>query len=351
MRVMKETMARFDRWYGPYPYPQITVVDPPHGGSEAGGMEYPMLITGDTTWWLPDGIRLVELVVEHEFGHQYWYAMVATNEFEDAWLDEGINSYTECKVLNDIFGKDKSAIDLWGITGGDDGLQRDTYLSATDRDPLTRRAYEYLNFASYGDVTYGKTATVLLTLEKVIGEETLQRALRTYFLKYRFKHPTSEDFLKTVEEVSGQDLRWFYDQAVYGTQLLDYEILRANSDVTDWDRSSKSELDPRRELFQTSVVVHRKGDFVFPVDVQVQFENGETVTDHWDGKDRWHRFSYLKNSRITSAQVDPAYAIPLDKDFYNNSVLKPGDHAARNKLAHYWIVFVQFLSQLLAWLT
>ena len=351
MRVMKETMARFDRWYGPYPYPQITVVDPPHGGSEAGGMEYPMLITGDTTWWLPDGIRLVELVVEHEFGHQYWYGMVATNEFEDAWLDEGINSYTECKVLDDIFGKDKSALDLWGITGGDDGLQRDTYLSATDRDPLTRPAYEYLNYASYGDVTYGKSATVLLTLEKVIGEETLQRALRAYFLKYRFKHPTSEDFLKTVEEVSGQDLRWFYDQAVYGTQLLDYEILRANSDVTDWDRSSKSELDARRELFQTSVVVHRKGDFVFPVDVQVQFENGETATEHWDGKDRWHRFSYLKNTRILSAQVDPAYAIPLDKDFYNNSVLKPGDHAARNKLTHYWIVFVQFLSQLLAWLT
>jgi hypothetical protein len=170
-------------------------------------------------------------------------------------------------------------------------------------------------------------------------------------LKYRFKHPTSEDFLKTVEEVSGQDLRWFYDQAVYGTRLLDYEILRANSDVTDWDRSSKSELDARRELFQTSVVVHRKGDFVFPVDVQVQFENGETATEHWDGKDRWHRFSYLKNTRILSAQVDPAYAIPLDKDFYNNSVLKPGDHAARNKLTHYWIVFVQFLSQLLAWLT
>jgi len=69
------------------------------------------------------------------------------------------------------------------------------------------------------------------------------------------------------------------------------------------------------------------------------------------GKDRWHRFSYLKNSRITSAQVDPAYDIPLDKDLYNNSVLKPGDHAARNKLTHYWIVFVQFLSQLLAWLT
>ena len=80
----------------PHPYKQITVVDP--ADLRAGGMEYPTLITGDTTWWMPEGLRLVELVVEHEFGHQYWYGMVATNEFEDAWLDEGINSYTECGI-------------------------------------------------------------------------------------------------------------------------------------------------------------------------------------------------------------------------------------------------------------
>jgi hypothetical protein len=189
----------------------------------------------------------------------------------------------------------------------------------------------------------------LLTLEKVIGEETLQRALRAYFLKYRFKHPTSEDFLKTVEEVSGQDLRWFYDQAVYGTQLLDYEILRANSDVTDWDRSSKSEIDARRELFQTSVVVHRKGDFVFPVDVQVKFENGETATENWTAKT-------VAPVLLSEELADPFRANRSGvchssrQGFYNNSVLKPGDHAARNKRT-YWIVFVQFLSQLLAWLT
>ena len=187
MRIMQDTMKRFDEWYGPYPYKQITVVDP--GDIRAGGMEYPMLFTGDITWWMPDGLRLVEQVVEHEFGHQYWYGMVATNEFEDAWLDEGINSYTECKILDDILGKDKSAMDLWHITESDISSQRNGYLSAPDFDPMTR---------------------------------------------YRFTHPTKEDFLKTVEEVSGQNLRWFYDQAVYGTNVLDYEIFRARSDRLDW---------------------------------------------------------------------------------------------------------------------
>ena len=63
---------------------------------------------------------------------------------------------------------------------------------------------------------------MLLTLEKVIGEDTLRQALHTYFMRYRFTHPTGEDFLKTIEEVSGKDLRWYFNQAVYGTQILDY---------------------------------------------------------------------------------------------------------------------------------
>ena len=116
-------MKRFDDWYGPYPYAQITVVDPPHGAGEAGGMEYPTFITGDSGWFIPKGVHLIDLVTEHEFGHQYWYGMVATNEFENGWLDEGINSYTEVKVIDNIYGPDASVINL---LGGTTGRARDT---------------------------------------------------------------------------------------------------------------------------------------------------------------------------------------------------------------------------------
>jgi len=350
MRILRETMKRLDQWYGPYPYKQITVVDPPHGGLGAGGMEYPTLITGDTTWWMPEGARLVALVVEHEFGHQYWYGMVATNEFEDAWLDEGINSYTECKVLDDIFGKDTSALSLWGLTAGDAAMQRNSYLSSADQDPLARFAYQYMSIGSYDDITYGKTATVLFTLEKIIGEDTLRRALRTYFMRYRFTHPTKEDFLKTVEEVSGQNLRWYFDQAVYGTQVLDYEILRASSDRVDWYQKNAGEEKKGETLYRTMVLVHRKGDFIFPVDVAVKFDNGETTLEHWDGRDRWVRFTYEKKARIVSAEIDPQHQVVLDKDLFNNSHTENGSEAARHKLTHYWMVFTQFASQWLAWL-
>ena len=348
MRIMQQTMKRFDDWYGPYPYKQITVVDP--GSVRAGGMEYPTLITGDTTWWMPEGLHIVEEVVEHEFGHQYWYGMVATNEFEDAWLDEGINSYTECKILDDILGKDTSELNLWKITGSDISSQRNGYISIPDFDPMTRFAYQYANSASYGEITYGKSATVLYTLEKVIGEETLKRALRTYFMRYRFTHPTKKDFLKTVEEVSGQNLHWFYDQAVYGTQVLDYEIVSARSDRLDWYVEKQPEEKKGETLYEDTILAHRNGDFVFPVDILVKFDNGESATEHWDGKDRWTRYTYHKKAKVVSAEIDPEHKIWLDKNFFNNSYVTEEDTRARWKIMNYWTWAAQMLAQCLSWL-
>jgi len=348
LRIMQETMERFDQWYGPYPYKQITVVDP--GDFRAGGMEYPTLITADDIWWWPRDNYLFEEILDHEFGHQYWYGMVATNEFEDAWLDEGINTYTECKTLDDILGKDTSMLSMWRLTESDISSQRNSYLGTADFDPMTRFAYLYATGASYGDVTYGKSATVLYTLEKVIGEQTLKRALRTYFMRYRFTHPTTEDFLKTVEEVSGQDLRWFFNQAVYGTSILDYEISRAQSDRLDWYAKMPLEEKKGETLYRTQVLVHRKGDFVFPTDLLIKFDNGESVTEHWDGKDRWVRYSYDKKARLVSAELDPEHAVLLDRNFFNNSYVEQEDARARWKIINYWTWLTQLLSQCLSWL-
>src|SRR6202166_4551656 len=140
-------------------------------------MEYPTFITGDSNWFIPKGVDLPEIVVEHEFGHQYWYGMVATNEFEDAWLDEGINSYTEAKVLDSILGPRTSILNIAGVTLGEREAQRLGYISAADLDPIAQKAYEYYSYNSYGGITYGKTASVLLTLEAIIGEDTMQKAM------------------------------------------------------------------------------------------------------------------------------------------------------------------------------
>jgi hypothetical protein len=354
-KITRETLDRFEKWYGPYPYKTLTVVDP-EPDSAAGGMEYPTFITGDSSWFMPEGLNLPEVVVEHEFGHQYWYGMVATNEFEDAWLDEGINSYTEIKVLDSILGKNKSIMNLAGAAAGDRETQRLTYLIATDRDSMAQKAYEYYNGNSYGAVTYGKTACVLLTLEGIVGEETMAKAMRTYFMKYRFTHPSKEDFLKTIEEVSGRDLGWYFKQAVYGSQALDYEVLQIHSFPVNWYEKDRERKDKKKDakakddtVYQSYVSVHRKEDFVMPVEVEIKFDNGEKVREHWDGQSRWTRFAYQKKAKVVSAEIDPDHTVQLDRNNFNNSYTAEPDGKPAHKLANYWLFVVQFCSQALAW--
>ena len=354
-KVTRDTLDRFEKFYGPYPYKTLTVVDP-EPDSAAGGMEYPTFITGETSWFALDGLKLVEIVVEHEFGHQYWYGMVATNEFEDAWMDEGINSYTEVKVMDSIFSKNTSFIDLAGITAGEREAQRLGYNTVADRDPMAQNAYAYYNSGSYAGITYGKTACMLLTLEGIIGEDTMAKAMHTYFMKYRFTHPDKEDFLKTIEEVAGKDLHWYFNQAVYGSQVLDYAVSRVDSFPVDWysDKKDKAKKDSKKgekdsTVYQSYVSVVRKEDFVLPVEVEVRFSNGETVREHWDGKSRWTRFSYQKQAKVVSAEIDPDHTIQLDRNDFNNGRVVESDSKPLFKLSNYWVFVTQLASQMMAW--
>lgn len=102
-RAVHAALAHMGLWFGPYPYPTLTVVDPDHRAPDTGGMEYPTLITGGTDFrpdprgWDP------EFVLVHEFGHQYFYGLVGTNEFEHAWMDEGLNTFATARVMNKAY--------------------------------------------------------------------------------------------------------------------------------------------------------------------------------------------------------------------------------------------------------
>ncbi|HJW09907.1 MAG TPA: M1 family aminopeptidase, partial [Holophagaceae bacterium] len=350
IQALKGTMRLFDQWIGPYPYPQITVVDPPHGASAAGGMEYPMFITGDTTWWIPKGILLPEIVTEHEFGHQYWYGMVATNEFEDAWLDEGINQYVESKVMNALYGPETSFFNFPFATAGERGMNRAGYLGIAEYDPMTRNGWEFVNGNAYGGTTYSKTATVMTTLEQLIGEATVRKALRTYFLRYRFKHPTEEDFMATVDEVAGRDLSWFWNQAVKGTQKLDYRVMKATSERVDWFEKKQGPEKKGETMYRAMVVVHRKGEFVYPVTLTATFDDGSVERQAWDGAERWHRQEWDRKAKLVSAEVNADGGIVLDVNRFNDSRVVAPDGRATKKISNMWMVMTQWMGQLVSWL-
>ena len=375
-KIILDALAQFDERFGPYPYKIITVIDP-EPDSEIGGMEYPTLFTGETSWY--DPTHATEIAAEHEFGHQYWYGMVATNEFEDAWLDEGINSYTEVNVLGALLGRNTSVFDSPFMNAGDYELQRMEYAMIPDFDPVTRWAYKFRNANSYASVTYGKTATLLATLESIIGRDTMDVAMRTYFMKFRFTHPTTEDFLRTIEQVAvargratvlpandpalafpvgyadvppvNSSLRPYFNQAVYGSQVLDYAVDRVSSSPAQWWIPEPDDKSARKQIsYQSIIYLHRKGDFILPVTVEIVFDDGTRLREHWDGVDRWTKLTYVRNAKVVSAEIDPDHVILLDKDLFNNSYTTKTNAVPARKLADLWAAAQQFFAQLVTWL-
>lgn len=320
-------LRRLQSWIGPFPYPQLTVVDPGAGGLAAGGMEYPMLITVGTTWWMPSGLRLPDITAIHELGHQYWYAAVASNEAREAWLDEGVNTFLTARVVAAEF--DGVALDLFGLQASALALPRFGYLRSPQRDPIDRHAAQFLDRRSYVSISYDKTALMLETLDRLLGGDVVTRGLAAYFERWKFRHPTATDLLAALEESSGQKLSWYFDQVLRGTEMVDYAVTRVIAEPADGFAGYRfkdigvgevvAPVASKPPQYRNEVVVERLGGVRLPVELLVVFDDGTTATAGWDGQDRWKRFEYSGPQRVEWAVVDPHRKLLLDVNFVNNS--------------------------------
>lgn len=289
----------YGRWYGPYPYARLTVVDVPDDGQGAGGMEYPTLVTAGKTIGPtgPKGIRLLEIVVVHEVGHQWWQSMVAFNEAEEPWLDEGFTDYSTVRAMAATYGADTSMLAVDGVHMSYLDTRRAEYLS-NPQVPMYGRAWDFRG-RDYQTAAYSKPVVALSTLEHILGEERMLEVMRTFFERYRFGHPTTEDFRVVAEETSGQDLSWFFDGLVYGAGVLNYTVTQVDAH---------------------SVTVVRQGDLVVPTEVQVTFADGSTVLEPWDGAQAEVTFTYPDRPPVRSAEVDPDRKVVVDLRWADNGL-------------------------------
>jgi len=158
--------------------------------------------------------------VIHELGHQYFYGLLASNEFEQAWLDEGLTSFTSAECLEAIAADGLGPKPRWGGFWTRDRLALSVFElhSAIDQP-----SWEFPSAGDYYAASYGKTALTLRTLEGLIGREAFARGLRAYFERHRFRHPTGDDLFAILSEVAGEDLGWFFDQAFRSEAVVDWE--------------------------------------------------------------------------------------------------------------------------------
>ena len=341
----RATLKHYGEWFGAYPYGHLTIVDPAWQ-SQTDGMEYPTLFTVGTWVWMPREDTYLEDTVVHEAGHQWWHGMAATNEFEDAWMDEGINQYANARVMAEEFPDGREVRRFFGgfvpwvledvrwdrLISGD---LLSAYRSSPTVDVQATPSFNYWPRTST-PMTYAKPALWLHTLERALGWTTVQQILSTFFDRWKFKHPKADDLFQVANEVSRRDLTPFFDQVYRGSVIFDYGVDSVTSAGTDG------------EMFANEIVVRRHGDGIFPVTILAALENGEQRRFAWDGAGRWHRVRLEHASPVVSAQVDPDQILVLDINFTNNSfTTEPASERAATKWAAIWLVWLQ--DQLLTW--
>jgi hypothetical protein len=356
--AVKNALEYLTENVGPYPWPHLTFIDPPAGTGHCGGMEYTTLFTSWSSYYVPEWRHLPEMVTVHEFGHAYFMGILATNEFEDPWMDEGINTFWEARIMDHCWGEKSGMLDHPFFKVADKTSARSSYIHSPYRQVISNKEYSWnYPFGTYDMMSYMKASTWLYTMMGIIGEGTTNEVFREYYKKWAFKHPAPKDFIDVVSEVVrknygdkfGPDMNWFFDQTLYGTGICDYKVAgfrfyrqdtaEVKADTTDALSIAKPVAD---SLYKCVVELLRLGEVMLPEEVLVHFTNGHEALMSWDGKERYKNLEFMSNSGIQWVKLDPEYKIRMDVNFINNSKTYRTDKVPVRRFTNKFISFLQF---------
>ncbi|MBS0215298.1 MAG: M1 family metallopeptidase [Proteobacteria bacterium] len=342
LKATLDSLTYFSDTLGPYPYRTVTAVVPPHNADEAGGMEYPTFFTADHAKDFSPGTTgqyLIDFVTIHEFGHGYFYGILASNEFEEPALDEGVNQYWDDRMLSDrhqALSLASSFSKRFGLTAVMPlrTLERLSAGLSDPKDPVGENSWDRLP-GSYNTV-YSRTATMLNDIEAQIGHEAMGRAMKFYYERWKFRHPTLTDFRDALAEGSGRPdvVNRSFDIAVFNARKIDdrvasidvremtpgngYRLVDGKRTVMTQAAVDKSIDDARAAWkkqhpdaksggpypFESTVVVRRDGAAV-PQQLKVTFDDGSVKMVNLDGDQRWFRYQWSGPAKAVKAELDP----------------------------------------------
>ncbi|NEV92629.1 M1 family metallopeptidase [Psychroflexus sp. YR1-1] len=241
-----ELLDYFNEHIGPYPYDQYSVIQ---GGD--GGMEYAMctLITGERKFGSLVG------VTAHEMAHAWFQHILATDEAQHEWMDEGFTSYISGLAMNEVMDQNRENPTAGNYRG---------YVSLANsgyEQPQTTHADRYAYNRAYGTSAYSKGAVFLGQLGYLIGKGNLQEVLNRYFDEWKFKHPTPNDFIRVAEKETGAELSWYLNDWTRTTNTVDYAITDVNT-----------------AQGTTNITLERIGLMPMPLEVKVDYKGGTSET-------------------------------------------------------------------------
>ncbi len=385
LKATKDSLDYFSQTLGPYPYKTVTVVIPPFNAREAAGMEYPTFFTADAYKDVTPGTFSafeLDFVTIHEFGHGYFYGILASNEFEEPMLDEGLNQYWNTRMLADLRRTIDATTPLLskiGFAPRFDVWQVERAASPRDEpaDPLGASAFHRLQ--GVGPV-YSRTATTMHDLEAQLGKEVMGRAFKEYYRRWKFRHPSVADFREVLSEVSGKRelVERVFAQQVYSVSRVDDRIAKFSSaevvplpgvqvengkhveltaeqaeEREDKQRKAWEKAHPNAKEgagpfpYHTMVTVRRRGADV-PQTLVVTFADGSKETVQWRGEERWQTFEWTRPSKAVSAEIDPGGSNHLDVSKLDDSRTLKSDGRASRRWSFDFAAIVQTLISFIA---
>ena len=326
--------------FGNYPYPQITTTD----RIKNGGMEYPMLVMNG---------RDSESLIVHEYGHIYFYGILANNEVDESWLDEGftthqtrdymVNRYGEHGFEKDLYeGYDKFPKKYWPLESDLGSAQWSAirFMRSGHDENISRSSYLYKNGTAYSRNAYTKPSLMLNELKYILEDSLYYAAMQHYYKKWQLKHVNEDRFIESMEETVEGQLDWFFDPWLHTTRHLDYKIsfFKKSLNVSNnWD---------------IELGIKNKGARFLPLLIETKFEDGTWERNWWT--DHLWRFQdtirYTVDKKPVSVTLDPETQT-LDMDYRNNTThLRrkilfdwPGlNYRPRNEMVYRWMPYFYY---------
>jgi len=220
----------YSRFYGDYPYNHISAVD--GDMSAGGGMEYPNITVISRSISEDD----LEYVIMHEVGHNWFYGMLGTNERDHAWMDEGLNEYTNIRYWEKKYSDRNNQFVYSDFIQNKLGIGKNVDMSffknyggyiyfatKTDAQPLNISSDDNYAYINYGQ-NYSKVALMMRYLQQYLGEEKIDIIMQDYFSVWKFRHPGPEDFISFFNKHLDENIDWFFDNMIDSTTYIDYAV-------------------------------------------------------------------------------------------------------------------------------
>ncbi len=344
--IIKSSLNYLEDKLGDYPYNSITLVDLPRTYSDINSDNKNLIII-KSNLISPSGTQQPEYDIAQSIAKQYFSGVFSNNQITEPWLTNGFTKFFASKILKQYYGKGKanfkiiSYLPIYGlnivsyneipiiyslgnfpIEQWEKNLQQ--YYNNKSIGSINSNVFDFPNITSYKVMTSLKAELMLLSLEKMIGEESFYKTLKNYYQKFSFKHPQSIDLFNQFKLNTKIDLKWFAENTINSSTYFDYKIKYIQKVKAD----------------EYEVMAERLGDGIFYNKIAF-YTSKDTLYDNWNDNKKWKIFRFKTKNEIIGAEIDPDRHNYLDINFANNSYLVNPNYLITFSLTVRWFFWIQ----------